>query len=101
MGGTDDKSLLHNKRINTGASGVRDRSTSTYSDYRAVCVVLLTEHPEAELLVALARLVPGDAGVLPLVQLGHLHDCHLRAVLVEAVLILRVQDHPVATTTGG
>ena len=65
------------------------------------CVGLLTEHPEAELLVALARLVPGDAGVLPLVQLGHLQDGHLRAVLVEAVFILCVQDHPVATTTGG
>lgn len=53
----------------------------------------LTENGQAELLFALPGLVPGDAGVVSLIQLGHLHYGHFGAVVVEAVLLSRLQNH--------
>lgn len=52
----------------------------------------LTENGQAELLFALPCLVPGDAGVVSLIQLGHLHYGHFGAVVVEAVLLSRLQN---------
>lgn len=54
---------------------------------RWVCSASLTKYFEANLLLLLAGLVPGSAHVLAFVQLGDAFDCHLRAILVEAVLI--------------
>lgn len=56
----------------------------------------LTEHVEADFLGLLPRLVPGQAGVVALVHLPHVPDQQLGAVLVQAVLVPRVQDHVVA-----
>lgn len=76
---------------------MRERSVS--ADLRSEperAATQLTEHVEADFLGLLARLVPGQAGVVALVHLPHVPDQQLGAVLVQAVLVPRVQDHVVA-----
>lgn len=61
----------------------------------------LTKHVEADFLGLLARLVLGGAGVFSFVHLLHVLYHQLGAVLIQAVLVSRLQHGAVAATEEG
>lgn len=61
---------------------------------------ILTKNSEADFSFGFPSFVPGNARIISLVQLLHIHYSHLRAILIEGVLIPTFQQNiaPVRTT---